>query len=151
MEEALRAYDGAVLLVSHDRALLDAVGTRTLALDDGRLRSHPGGWADYVRVREERNAAAAEAKRPPPKRSEGRRRDGQAPRPAVSKNTKRRITALERALEQAEARLAGLEEELSDPDCWATPDRAAESNERHRAAKSAVEDLYEELGALVDR
>ena len=36
LEDALRAYDGALLLVSHDRALLDAVGTRTIALEDGQ-------------------------------------------------------------------------------------------------------------------
>ena len=36
LEDALSAFDGTVLLVSHDRALLDAVGTRTIALEDGR-------------------------------------------------------------------------------------------------------------------
>jgi ATP-binding cassette subfamily F protein 3 len=56
LEDALRAYDGALLLVSHDRALLDAVGSRTLAIEDGRLRSYNGGWADYLRIRDERAA-----------------------------------------------------------------------------------------------
>src|SRR6185312_11883541 len=37
LEDALQAFDGSVLLVSHDRALLDAVGTRTVAIDGGRL------------------------------------------------------------------------------------------------------------------
>ena len=59
LEDALLAFDGAVLLVSHDRALLDAVGTRTVALEDGRLRSYDGGWAEYSRVREERRAEKA--------------------------------------------------------------------------------------------
>ena len=53
LEDALRAFDGAVLLVSHDRALLDAVGTRTVAVEDRALRSYEGGWPEYVRVREE--------------------------------------------------------------------------------------------------
>ena len=52
LEEALRAFPGALLLVSHDRALLDAVGTRTLAFEGNALRSYSGGWADYVRARE---------------------------------------------------------------------------------------------------
>ena len=52
LEDALSAFDGAVLLVSHDRALLYAVGTRTIAIEDGRLRSYEGGWAEYSRVRE---------------------------------------------------------------------------------------------------
>src|ERR671923_963490 len=63
LEDALSAYDGTVLLVSHDRALLDAVGTRTFAIEDGTLRSYLGGWAEYSRVREERREAEASAKR----------------------------------------------------------------------------------------
>jgi ATP-binding cassette subfamily F protein 3 len=57
LEDALRAFGGAVLLVSHDRALLDAVGTRTVAVENRALRSYVGGWPEYVRVREERRAA----------------------------------------------------------------------------------------------
>src|SRR5437773_2339062 len=59
LEDALRAFKGAVLLVSHDRALLDAVGTRTIAVEQGALHSYLGGWPEYVRVREERRAGAA--------------------------------------------------------------------------------------------
>src|SRR5271169_2637275 len=58
LEDALRSFEGAILLVSHDRALLDAVGTRTVAVEDGALRSYPGGWPEYVRVREERMGAS---------------------------------------------------------------------------------------------
>jgi ATP-binding cassette subfamily F protein 3 len=61
LEDALRAFAGSVLLVSHDRALLDAVGARTVAIEDGRLRSYPGGWAEYLRVRDERRADALES------------------------------------------------------------------------------------------
>ncbi len=121
LEDALRGFDGSVLLVSHDRALLDAVGTRTIAMEDGALRSYEGGWADYVRVRDERKAAAAP---PEPAKRNGTRRRGQSVKPAVSKNTKRRIATLERDIEQAEAALASVEDELADPTAWATPERA---------------------------
>ncbi|MHB1809242.1 MAG: ABC-F family ATP-binding cassette domain-containing protein [Solirubrobacteraceae bacterium] len=57
LEDALRAFPGALLLVSHDRALLDAVGSRTIAIEDGVLHSYLGGWPEYVRVRDERRAA----------------------------------------------------------------------------------------------
>jgi ATP-binding cassette subfamily F protein 3 len=57
LEDALRSFEGALLLVSHDRALLDAVGTRTVAIEDFSLRSFLGGWPEYVRVREESRAA----------------------------------------------------------------------------------------------
>jgi ATP-binding cassette subfamily F protein 3 len=59
LEDALRSFEGALLLVSHDRALLDAVGTRTVAIEDRSLRSFLGGWPEYVRVREERLAQDA--------------------------------------------------------------------------------------------
>src|SRR5207253_5266693 len=54
LEDALRSFEGAILLVSHDRALLDAVGTRTIAVEEGSLHSYLGGWPEYVRVRDER-------------------------------------------------------------------------------------------------
>jgi ATP-binding cassette subfamily F protein 3 len=59
LEDALRSFPGALLLVSHDRALLDAVGTRTIAVEDGALHSYVGGWPEYVRIRDERRAAAS--------------------------------------------------------------------------------------------
>ena len=72
LEDALRAFTGAILLVSHDRALLDAVGTRTVAVEDGSLHSYVGGWPEYVRVRDER-ARARPARRRPRARRAGRR------------------------------------------------------------------------------
>src|ERR671914_30925 len=61
LEDALQTFQGALLLVSHDRALLDAVGSRTVAFEHGQLHSYPGGWAEYSRVREERREATAAA------------------------------------------------------------------------------------------
>src|SRR5437870_958636 len=63
LEAALEAFPGTVLLVSHDRAVLDAVATRTIAVEERGLRSYDGGWADYVRARAER---ATPATPPPP-------------------------------------------------------------------------------------
>src|SRR5947209_6625678 len=65
LEQALTDFEGSVLLVSHDRALLDAVGTRTVSVEDGSLRSYIGGWAEYVRARE---VAEAMPSRSPPAR-----------------------------------------------------------------------------------
>jgi ATP-binding cassette, subfamily F, member 3 len=148
LEDAMLTFDGTLLLVSHDRALLDAVGTRTIAIEDGRLRSYPGGWADYLRVRDERQAATESRTRAGAGRRDGRRRAGQAPKPAVSENMKRRIAMLERAVEDAEAALLGVEDELADPDHWTTPERSAESTARYEEAKRRVEQLYEQLVAL---
>ena len=63
LEQALEAFPGTVLIVSHDRALLDAVAERTLAIEGGQIVSYEGGWADYVRLSEEstRNGRASQA------------------------------------------------------------------------------------------
>ncbi|MHB1571752.1 MAG: ABC transporter C-terminal domain-containing protein, partial [Solirubrobacteraceae bacterium] len=50
--------------------------------------------------------------------------------------------------EAAEAALAAIEDELSDPGAWATPDAAARSTARHAEAKRAVDELYERWGAV---
>jgi ATP-binding cassette subfamily F protein 3 len=150
LEDALRSFDGTLLLVSHDRALLDAVGTRTIAIEDRKLESHMGGWADYARVREERKAArvaAATAAKAKPE-SNGRRRERQKEKPAVSKGRTRRIAEVERDVAAAEEALAKLEEELADPAAWASPTSSERSTKRHAEAKRRVDELYEELVAL---
>jgi ATP-binding cassette, subfamily F, member 3 len=189
LEDALLAFEGSLLLVSHDRALLDAVGTRTVAVDDGTLRSYEGGWQEYVRVREEKRAAArppkgkaavaAKADRAPaPQRgaakadraakTKAKAKAKPAPTPGcasermaaataaqfaraghgngdqqtLSKNARRRLHDLERQIEQAEDALKMLETELADAASWATPERSAQSSERHASAKRAVEEAF---------
>jgi ATP-binding cassette subfamily F protein 3 len=148
LEDALSAYEGALLLVSHDRALLDAVGSRTVAVEDDTLRTYVGGWPEYVRVREERKAKPA-AKKPAPKPEPVKaapkakaKTNGNGNGSGVSKNARRRLRELEREVEQAESVLAKLEAELAAPDAWATPEASAAATERHREAKRAVEEAY---------
>jgi ATP-binding cassette subfamily F protein 3 len=139
LEDALQEFEGALLLVSHDRALLDAVGSRTIAFEDGELRSYQGGWAEYARVREERREAG-QAK---PKRRETKAAgNGRATRRGPSKNAIKRVADLEREIEKAEARLAALEDELADPAMWSSPTRRERATKRHADAKRAVEEAY---------
>jgi ATP-binding cassette, subfamily F, member 3 len=134
LEDALGAYEGALLLVSHDRALLDAVGTRTVAVEERTLHSYVGGWPEYVRVREERAEAERTAKRAKPAPSRKA-----PPKPAPSKKESER---LEKQIEAAEAALGALELELADPSAWNDPRSAAKSSARHAEAKKALEELY---------
>jgi len=165
LEDALRAFPGALLLVSHDRALLDAVGTRTIAVEEGSLRSYEGGWPEYVRVRDERRAGAGEgaARRaalpagPSPRKEDASSRNGggapAARKPRAKGPSKNRLNAqqkAERAVEAAEAALRELEAELADPAAWATRYEAAKSEARHTAATRAVESAYAELESLVE-
>lgn len=59
LEELLRGFKGAVIVITHDRAFLDNVVTRIVELDRGLLRSYPGNFAAYERTKEEQLAAEA--------------------------------------------------------------------------------------------
>jgi len=54
LETWLQAFEGALLLITHDRHLLDSVVTRMLELEDGMLRSYEGGYSDYLLERSDR-------------------------------------------------------------------------------------------------
>jgi ATP-binding cassette, subfamily F, member 3 len=171
LEAALGAFPGSLLLVSHDRALLDAVGTRTIALEDQDLHSYVGGWPEYLRVRAERAknpAATTSATRnggKDTKAANGTKgtkgttaaKGSEATREAGRKRTPPRARSkgggtgqqrLEAEIEVAEAALRAVEDELSDPAAWATPEATARSTGRHEAAKQAVADLYERWEAV---
>jgi ATP-binding cassette subfamily F protein 3 len=156
LEDALKGFEGAILLVTHDRALLEAVGARTVALEHRRLRSYLGGWVEYARVREERRALGEDPMGPPP----GKPNAKPAPKPAPaapapaakangnggpSKNAVKQTAKLERAIETAEAALATLETELAAPEAWASQYESAKNTARHTAAKRAVDDAYAAL------
>ena len=104
LEAALEAFPGTVLLVSHDRAMLDAVAERIVAIEDRTLRSYPGGWVDYVRIREGEDAPPAPAKEPKPKVSR------QAPKVARPNE----LQKVETAIDQRETELAELERKLAE-------------------------------------
>ncbi|MBL0290390.1 MAG: ATP-binding cassette domain-containing protein [Betaproteobacteria bacterium] len=64
LEDLLRGFPGAVLCVTHDRRFLDAVATRIVELDRGRLQSYPGSFAAYQerKARELADEAVVNAK-----------------------------------------------------------------------------------------
>ncbi|MDR1498500.1 MAG: ABC-F family ATP-binding cassette domain-containing protein [Puniceicoccales bacterium] len=67
LEEWLRRYRGSLIIVSHDRAFLDTLCRRTLALRRGRLEDHAGNYSSYEKTsalqREQRRAAARKQQR----------------------------------------------------------------------------------------
>jgi ATP-binding cassette, subfamily F, member 3 len=142
LEAALQSFPGALLLISHDRALLDAVGSRTVAVEDRTLHSYVGGWPEYVRVREERAELERTAKRAKPKKAAA---PAPPPPARASKNQQRQAAKLEREIERAEAELSSLEIELADPQAWNDPRSATK---RHADARARVEALYAELEAV---
>jgi ATP-binding cassette, subfamily F, member 3 len=139
LEAALDAFPGTVLLVSHDRALLDAIAERTLAIEDGELRAYDGGWAELLRTREEREAR--EKPQPPVEPAKD------APKAPASKpkSKPRRPSALERIeaeIAAREAEVAELEKKLADD--WTDVDVLA-AHKRSRDALTALLERWEQL------
>jgi ATP-binding cassette subfamily F protein uup len=59
LEELLKAFKGSVVLITHDRAFLDAVSTQILELDRGILRTYPGNFSAYEVLKEQELASEA--------------------------------------------------------------------------------------------
>jgi ATP-binding cassette subfamily F protein 3 len=143
LEAALEAFPGTVLLVSHDRAVLDAVPDRIVAVEDGTLRSYDGGWADLVREREEAAALAPVTVREPKPRKEKVK-----PKPAPRATTE--LERVERRIGELEHHVASLEEKLAAD--WANMDLL----HAHRAARDELqaqlarwEELFDESQTTV--
>jgi len=135
LEAALDAFPGTVLLVSHDRALLDAIAERTLAIEDGELHAYDGGWAEMLRRREER--AAREAPPPQPKPPKAKPAPKQRPRPSELERIESEIAAREAEVAELERKLA---EDWSDVDVLAA----------HKLARDALTSLLERWEALFE-
>jgi ATP-binding cassette subfamily F protein 3 len=138
LELALEAFPGTVLLVSHDRALLDAVAHRTLAVEDGTIRSYDGGWADYVRRRDELAAPAAPAVKPEQPKAKAKQRPPTPSGPTELERTEAQIA-------EREARIAELERKLAED--WADADTVA----AHRAARDELQSLLARWEQLFDQ
>jgi ATP-binding cassette, subfamily F, member 3 len=134
LEAALEAFPGTVLLVSHDRALVDAVAGRTLAIEDGTIRGYEGGWAEYADARRARAQTEAEPAAKPPKPAP-RRTSTQVPDP---------LAELEKQIQAQEGIIMRLEEKLARD--WSDVDTIA----AHRRARSELHDLLARWEQLVN-
>jgi ATP-binding cassette subfamily F protein 3 len=139
LEAALEAFPGTVLLVSHDRALLDAVAERTLAVEDGTLRSYDGGWADYVRRREELRAKPVAEE--PAVQKAARKPKPARPRPQRLSE----LDKLEAEIAGREAEIAELERRLADD--WADLNTLS----AHRRARDELQALLTRWEAEFER
>jgi len=135
LEAALDAFPGTVLLVSHDRALLDGIADRTLAIEDGTIRSYEGGWAEYVAKREGREEVAE----PPP--AKAKKAKPRAPKPMDPTE----LELLEAEIAGRETEIAELEGRLADD--WANVDVVS----AYRRARDELQTLISRWEQLFER
>jgi len=140
LEAALDAFPGTVLLVSHDRALLDAVAQRLLAIEAQAINSYDGGWADYAKQRAEPEPAPAKAA-PAPKEKKSRPQPAKPARPKALEQLEGEISQQEEAVAELERRLA---DDWSDVETLAAHRRA---RDELQAMISRWEQLFEEAQA----
>jgi ATP-binding cassette, subfamily F, member 3 len=119
LTEMLKAYDGTLLLASHDRYLLDQVTTQTMEVEDGRATLHDGPYSLYRRLKESRAAAgAAQRETAAPQRAPGNPLTTGMNSFQLSKARKKALQTVqttERRVTEMEDWLKRIEEALSAP------------------------------------
>jgi ATP-binding cassette subfamily F protein 3 len=152
LEDAIAEYDGTVLLVSHDRALLRGLTSRVWILHDRRITDYPGSFEDWEAASRERAHAAAvaaaeeEALRKVKDRKASRRpaADGDR-RLADRRQAERAVAAAEADVSQWESRVEAVRAALADPHLYVTEDggrRAAELGRELEQARRQLEEAF---------
>jgi ATP-binding cassette subfamily F protein 3 len=152
LEDAIEAYDGTVILVSHDRELLRALTSRVWVLHDRRLTEFAGGFAEWEQLSAEREHAAAvrQAEDQALRRVHERQRvaapQAEDPRQA-RRRAQRDVAEAEAAVATLEARVAEVVAALEDPALYTRPDGAARA---HRLG-AQLDTLKRDLDAALER
>jgi ABC transport system ATP-binding/permease protein len=147
LEEALADFDGAVLVVSHDRYFLDRICDQIIAFENNELFVQPGNYSYYLEKKKERDArypnAWATPAKAPARKTEATAAQTNRPR-KLSFNEQRELAGMEEAILVAETRVAELEQTLNDPAFHATRSREAHDMIAElESAKAEVARLYE--------
>ena len=149
LEDMLNAFDGTVLLVSHDRYLIEAIATQVWAIDSERMQGHEGNYSAYLAARQEEAAKVADAPAQLTDSQHHRRR---------SREDRRKRREEEKRRDEADAveqRIHALEEELAE--ISTALERASQSQqlnqvqrlgERYVQIEREMERLFEDWAAL---
>lgn len=168
VEEALMAYPGTFLAVSHDRYFLDKVANCTLELENGKLTEYAGGYSYYLAKKaalaEElaenpvENKKSAPANKPQPKKNIPAANDkAKAHAIEISRiqsmsDAKREelIRRAEAEIAMAEAELKGLEFEMNNPSLQADPAKSAEIAKAYALKEQEIEERYAKWERLTE-
>ncbi len=152
LENALLAFDGTIIAVSHDRYFINRIATRIIELDstaergltDYSLEEYDDAYSEYIRMRETRREAMEAAMRETRRQTPSSKQDYEQKKRenAQRRAEERKIRDAERRIEELEAELTALDEELFGP---AATDyvRAAEIEARKAEIEAELLELYE--------
>ena len=135
IEEAVEAYDGTLLFVSHDRYFINRFATRIWELADGTITDYPMGFAEYKKVKADEKKAA-----PPPVKAE-KKGDTRQPRMNREKQAiRRQLTICETGIAKLEAECARLDALMEEVAC-----DAGKLNEVYQQKQETEERLMAEM------
>jgi len=135
IEEAVEAYDGTLLFVSHDRYFINRFATRIWELADGTGTDYTMGFAEYKKVKDEEKRSA-----PAPVKAE-KKGDTRPPRMGREKQAiRRQLTICETGIAKLEAECARLDALMEEVAC-----DAAKLNEVYKQKQDAEERLMAEM------
>jgi ATP-binding cassette subfamily F protein 3 len=155
LEEALNAYPGTVLLVTHDRYLIRSVADALVEVRDGAVVYHPGVDEEVLAPASATLAAgrasaaastASDAGSRRPNKAESRRlsAEDRQSRQRRTKELRSTVQRLERQIAKLEAEASSLTEQLADPAIYEDHQRVRELADAHEAAESKVGSLLAE-------
>jgi ATP-binding cassette, subfamily F, member 3 len=137
LEDALRAFDGTLLVVSHDRWFLNRVVERLLVVEDGAVVDLPGTFERYAEWRAEKTAAASVPAKPA--------KPAEAPKPARGKRKfpYRKPEDLESDIAACEAAIAKLDAALVSPEVYKDGRRVKDTQDALAARHADLARLLE--------
>ena len=161
VEEALMAFPGTFIAVSHDRYFLDKTANCTLELRDGKITEYLGNYSYYL-MKKEAEAEEMTEERPPEKRErpapaqeQPPRADKPAPKTAIhnaipAARRQEMIERTEAEIAMAEAELKGLEYEMNRPETQGDPERSRAIAEAYAAKEIEIMQRYEKWEQLTE-
>jgi ATP-binding cassette subfamily F protein 3 len=147
LEEALRAFEGTVIVVSHDRYLLDRVIDRLVLMHgDGQCEVSAGNYSQYVRRQEEaaaRDSAESSEEHVRARHGQrGRRRTKHAAASELSSPWARKsLSDLEAIIMETEERIAALEDQFTNEDVYRDADRARSLRAEYDRLRTDLEEM----------
>ncbi|MBO9709991.1 MAG: ABC-F family ATP-binding cassette domain-containing protein [Caulobacter sp.] len=138
--DALNDYEGAVLLITHDRSLMELVADRLWLAADGSVKPFDGDMDDYARFVLERAKLAVKPTQVD--REPAKAEPAAAPKKTVAvEPLRRKVEAAEQVMNRCNRNLVELEEQLADPDLYVKrPDKVAELTKRRDAARVKLDE-----------
>ena len=154
LKEAIRDFDGTVIIVSHDRHFLDGLVTKVYEFGDGKVCEHLGGIYEFLAAKNAQNINEAVAASPKavakdaPKQQSDNRLSYEAEKQLMKQRRKveRRVEENERAVNELESAIAAIEAIMSTPEGGAD----AANYERYASLKKQLNEAMNEWEASME-